>query len=78
MDMRYRMPELMKARGWTAYRVAMQTGKRISISTVSRIAAAKGKVGAFDPRVVEALMDAFELGDDLNKLLERDRKPARR
>lgn len=74
MDMRYRLPELMKARGWTAYRVAKQTGNRISISTVHRIHAKKGKVGAFDPNVVEALMDAFGLGDDLNLLLERDKK----
>lgn len=77
MDMRYRLPELMKARDWTAYRVAKQTGWRISTSTVSRIAKRKGKVGGFDPNVVEALMDAFECGDDLNLLLERD-KPKKR
>lgn len=76
MDMRYRLPELMTARGWTSYRVAKQTGDRISISTVHRIQARKGRVGMFDPNVVEALMDAFEL-DSLDQLLERD-KPKRR
>lgn len=74
MDMRYRLPELMKERKWTAYRVAKETGWRISTSTVSRIAKRKGKVGGFDPNVVEALMDAFQCGDDLNLLLERDKK----
>jgi transcriptional regulator with XRE-family HTH domain len=71
MDMRYRLPELMKDRHWTAYRVAKETGWRISTSTVSRIAKRKGKVGGFNPDVMEALMDAFQLGT-LDELLERD------
>jgi transcriptional regulator with XRE-family HTH domain len=71
MDMRYRLPELMKARDWTAYRVAKETGWRISTSTVSRIAKRKGKVGGIDPDVVEALMSAFQL-DTLDDLFERD------
>lgn len=74
MDMRYRLPELMKSRDWTAYRVAKETGWRISTSTVSRIAKRKGKVGGFDPDVMEALMDAFALGDDVNQLIMRDKR----
>jgi DNA-binding Xre family transcriptional regulator len=76
MLMRYRLPELMAERGWTAYRVAKETGDRISISTVSRIAARKGKVGALRSNVIDALMDAFKL-DDFNELMERD-KPRKR
>lgn len=77
MDMRYRLPELMKERGWTAYRVAKETGWVIETSTVHRIAKNRGKVGLFDPTVTEALMDAFGL--DFNGLLERSKtKPRRR
>lgn len=76
MQMRYRLPELIEKKGWTAYRLHIESGKRITLSVAYRLVKKRGKVAQFDGDVVEALCDT--LGVSIGELLERDTKPKRR
>lgn len=70
MEMRLRLPELMKAQGITAYAVAQRSGGRISLSTAYRLARLDGRVQTFDAEMLEALCDVFGVGP--GDLLERE------
>lgn len=76
MDVRLRLPELMKQRDLTAYAVSRRSGGRISMSTAYRLARLKGRVHNFNADMLEALCDVF--GVEPGDLLERDRKSRRR
>ena len=71
MEMRYRLPELMDAKGWTAYELAKRSEGRISMRTLYRICEQKGRVKQFDGGLVEALCDTLDIS--VGELLERDR-----
>ena len=76
MDMRLRLPELMKANELTAYQVSRRSGGRISMSTAYRLHRLKGRVATFDADVLEALCDVFQV--DPGELFERDTKRVKR
>lgn len=71
--MRLRVPELLRARGSTAYRLAADSGGRLSLSIAYRLA----KTGAFRclrPEQLEALCEVLEV--EPGELFER--VPAKR
>jgi DNA-binding Xre family transcriptional regulator len=70
MDMRVRIPELLKSSGLTPYALAKRSGDRISLSTAYRLTRSKGRLNTFDAEVLEALCDIFGVGP--GELLERD------
>lgn len=72
-----RLPELMAARGLTAYQLAKQSGGRISISTAYRLVEKEGRLETFGAEIMEALCDV--LGVEPSQLLERtsDAVPAK-
>lgn len=74
MEMRYRLPELMEGKGWTAYELAKRSNGRISMRTIYRIVKQEGRVTQFDGALVEALCDTLGVG--IAELLERE-KPKR-
>jgi DNA-binding Xre family transcriptional regulator len=74
MDVRLRLPELMRSRGMTAYEVAKQSAGRISRSAAYRVVRMDGRLDNFDAEMLEALCDVFGVGP--GELLERDRKSA--
>ncbi len=76
MEMRYRLPELMEAKGWTAYRLAEESKGRISMRTIYRIVKQRGRVSQFDGALVEALCDTLGVG--IADLLERERPPKKK
>lgn len=71
MQMRYRLPELIDKKGWTAYELAKRSGGAIKLTTVYRLVRQQGRVKQFDGALVEALCDT--LGVSLGELLERDK-----
>lgn len=76
--MRYRLPELMDEAGLTSYRVAKlakEKGREIQTSTITRIVKRRGKVGGFDPAVVEALLAVFDFGRNFNQLIAHSSEP---
>ena len=72
MDMRLRLPELLKEHDITAYEIAKRSGGRISPSTLYRLNRKRGAVELFSADLLEALCDV--LGVEPGELLERDRK----
>jgi DNA-binding Xre family transcriptional regulator len=69
--MRLRVPELLRARGFTAYRLAVDSGGRISLSMAYRL----GRTGAFrclSPEQLDALCEVLQVEPD--ELFERGRK----
>lgn len=70
MLMRLRLPELLDARGLTAYALAKQSEGRISMSTAYRLVRLEGRVQNFDADMLEALCDV--LGVSPGELLERE------
>jgi DNA-binding Xre family transcriptional regulator len=75
MSLRVRVPELLKARGMTAYQLAKASEGRISLSAAYRLVRARGRIGRFDAPVVEALCDVLDV--EPGELFERER-PTRR
>jgi DNA-binding Xre family transcriptional regulator len=76
MDMRIRLPELMKGAGIeTAYALSKASEGRISMSTAHRLVRSSGAVRYFDADLLEALCDLFRVGP--GELLERDKKRGR-
>jgi hypothetical protein len=69
--MRYRLPELIEKRGWTAYELATRSEGRIKLTTAYRLMKKKGRVSQFDGALVEALCDTMGVG--IASLLERDK-----
>jgi len=72
MEMRLRLPELLKEHNITAYALAKRSQGRISLSTIYRLSRNKGVVESFDAETLEALCDVLQVkpGD----LLEREQK----
>jgi DNA-binding Xre family transcriptional regulator len=60
--MRLRLPELLTERGLTAYRLASDSGGRISLSTAYRAVRLKGRMANFDADMLAAMCDVLELG----------------
>lgn len=74
MDVRIRLPELMKAADVpTAYALSMRSGERISMSTAHRLVAAQGAVRYLDANLLDVLCEVFEVGPE--DLLTQDPPP---
>jgi DNA-binding Xre family transcriptional regulator len=69
MPVRLRLPELLKEHEMTAYQVSKRSGWRISISTIYRLVAKKGRVKNFNAELLEDLCVVFGF-DNVGKLLE--------
>ena len=71
--MRIRIPELLEEQRppWSAYKLAQQSGGRISLSAAYRLQKARGRVRFLDAELLEALCDVFNVRN-LNELLERE------
>lgn len=73
--MRLRLPELLPD-GMTPYRLAKESGGRISLSTAYRLVRLEGRLANFDADMLAALCDV--LGASPAELLELDdRRPKR-
>lgn len=72
MNVRIRVPELLKKRKLTAYGLAQASGGRISMSAAYRLTRAKGRVQFFDADLLEALCDVLHV--EPGELLEREHK----
>jgi DNA-binding Xre family transcriptional regulator len=74
MEMRLRLPELLKARKppMTPYALAKASGGRISLSTIYRLTRQRGQVATFDAELLEALCDVLDC--EPGELLEREPK----
>ena len=72
MDVRIRLPELLKEHELTAYEVAKRSGGRISTSALYRLNSVKGRVDLFSATLLEALCDVFNC--EPGELLERTGK----
>jgi DNA-binding Xre family transcriptional regulator len=70
--MRLRLPELLDARGWTAYQLSVASQGRISMSTAYRIVRQNGSVKCFDAALLEDLCDVLDL--EPGELFERESK----
>lgn len=73
--MRLRIPELFTEKGVSAYRVAMSSDRRISLSTVYRLKRDEGRLETFRNDMLEALCDVLDV--EPGDLFERE-KPAPR
>lgn len=71
--MRLTVPELLKERRWTAYRLAKQSDGHISLSEAYRLK--DGEWKCLSERVLEGLCIAFDI-DDPGPLFTR--KPAKK
>jgi DNA-binding Xre family transcriptional regulator len=76
MEMRLRLPELLKERDMTPYGLAKESGGRISLSTAYRLTRNKGKVRYLDTELLETLCDVFEV--EPGELLERQHSTRKR
>ena len=76
MDMRLRIPELFDEKGTTPYHVALDSGKRISMSTAYRLRRMNGKLDTYGGDLLEALCDVLDVTP--GELFERETKPKRR
>lgn len=72
--MRLRLPELLEARGMTAYALAKASSGRISLSTIYRLVRQKGRARYIDAEVAEALCSVLGIGPA--ELFELDGPPA--
>jgi DNA-binding Xre family transcriptional regulator len=70
---RWRIPEILKQRGWSAYRLAQECG--LTMPAASRLARG-GPVARIDARTLDALCSG--LGLEPGDLLERERNRPRR
>jgi DNA-binding Xre family transcriptional regulator len=77
MDMRIKITELLKAKGWTWYQLAQESDRQISPSAAYRLVEKNGEIKRFDAKLLDALCDTFGI-KDMNDLLERDKKKSRR
>ncbi|MDQ8158015.1 MAG: helix-turn-helix transcriptional regulator [Gemmatimonadota bacterium] len=68
--MRLRLPELMHARGLTAYAIAKRSTGRISISTAYRLVEMEGRLETFGADILDALCDVLAVEPDA--LFERN------
>lgn len=59
MALRLRLPELLDERGWTAYRLSVESGGRIGLSAAYRFCRLRGRLRMFDAEILEALCDTL-------------------
>jgi DNA-binding Xre family transcriptional regulator len=59
--MRLRLPELLQARGLTAYKLAALSGGRISESTAYRLTDAEGRLQTYGAQILDALCKVLEV-----------------
>lgn len=69
MAVRIRITELLEAKGWTPYKLAIESDKRISLSQAYRLAQSDGRLTTFPAPLLDALAVTF--GVPLSKVLER-------
>lgn len=62
VTLRLRVPELLEERGWTAYRLAKESGGRISLPTAHRLVRYGGRLLQFRASILEALCDTLGVG----------------
>ncbi len=74
MDVRLRLPELLDEKGVTPYRVAQDSGGRISTSVLYRIIKRGGRVELLSASLLEALCDVLNV--EPGELLEREGQSA--
>jgi DNA-binding Xre family transcriptional regulator len=72
MEMRIRIPELLDAKGVSPYRLARESGGRISMSTAYRLKRENGQLATYKAAMMDALCDV--LGVKPSELLEREKK----
>lgn len=60
--MRLRLPELLDEEQITAYRLAKDSGGRISLSTAYRTVRMRGRLANFDAQMLEAMCDVLRIG----------------
>ncbi|WP_434478486.1 helix-turn-helix domain-containing protein [Gemmatimonas sp.] len=68
--MRLRLPELLHARGLTAYKLAALSGGRISESTAYRLVDADGRLQTYGAQILDALCEVLEV--EPGDLFERE------
>jgi len=72
MDMRLRFPELFTETGVNPYRLAMDSDKRISLSTAYRLKRERGKLQTYRSAMLDAICDVMDISP--GELWERDTK----
>lgn len=75
MEMRLRIPELLAEKETNAYRVARDSGGRISMSTIYRLKKARGRLDMFSNDVCQALCDVLKVTP--GELFESDKSKRR-
>lgn len=75
MEMRLRLPELLKDAELTPYAAAKASGGRLDVSTLYRLVRKDGRVKYFAADMMEALCDVLNVSP--GDLLERDHKRKR-
>jgi len=76
MILRLRFPELLEERGMTPYALSVESGGRISMTTIYRIVRQRGELQSFDVDLLEAACDVLDI--DLGELFEWTEKSRRR
>lgn len=72
---RLRIPELLRQKGVTPYRLSKLSGGRISLSTAYRLARLRGRLHSFDSRLCEVLCEILKVTPgDLFELEPRRRR----
>lgn len=72
MDMRLRFPELFTETGVNPYRLAIDSDKRISLSTAYRLKRERGKLQTYKGDMLDAICDV--MGLEPGQLWERETK----
>jgi len=75
MDVRLRFPELLTDRGYTAYRLAKESGGDISTSTAYRLTKSQGEVEYVEMKALRAICRV--LGVTPNEVFTDDPPPAK-
>src|SRR5512143_4125875 len=67
--MRLRLPELLREHRYTAYRLARESGGRISLSTIYRLKRSGGRLQSYSAQLCEAIVAVLGL-TDANELFD--------
>jgi DNA-binding Xre family transcriptional regulator len=76
MEMRVRLPELLEARGMTAYALSRESKGRITMSMAYRLVEKRGRLSTFAAGVLEGLCTALAVTP--GELFETDAEEAAR
>jgi hypothetical protein len=71
---RLRLPELLREYKYTAYRLARESGGRISLSTIYRLKRSDGRLEYYGAALCEAIVSVLGI-KDVNQLFEFDARP---